>query len=267
MNPAMSGGASGGMVGSTGGRGPRDRLIGVSAVVIKGPHKGLRGLVKDTNGNQVRLELQVNNKVITIDKDKIKRKKYDYIFISQYSQFSSFYLCSVDGSLDALEGRTSNGFGSMGPPMPKDLWGSTNGGKTPAWGGGRTPNPYADSSRTPAWGAGGRTPNPALDGGKTPAWNAGARTPAWNSSARTPNPYAADGGRTPAWGGGKTPAHPSSGSGGGSGGWGGSARSPTWAADGGTSPRWQPSSNDSSWSEQAWGQSYSAVRLFIMIDM
>ena len=78
----------------------------------------------------------------------------------------------------------------MGPPAPRDSWGGMNGGgKTHAWDGGRTPNPYADSSRTPAWGAGGRTPNLAMDGGKTPAWNAGARTPAWNA-ARTPNPYA-----------------------------------------------------------------------------
>lgn len=88
MNPALSGGASGGMVGSTNGRGPRDRLIGVSVTVIKGTYKGLQGIVKDTNGNQVRLELQVNNRVITIDKEKIKRKKYAFAlsFIYQYSQ-------------------------------------------------------------------------------------------------------------------------------------------------------------------------------------
>ena len=48
MNPAMSGG---GMVGSGNvGRGPRDRLIGVAVTVIKGPHKGYIGIIKDTNG-------------------------------------------------------------------------------------------------------------------------------------------------------------------------------------------------------------------------
>ncbi|KAI6096028.1 hypothetical protein EDD16DRAFT_1720366 [Pisolithus croceorrhizus] len=67
-----------------------------------------------------------------------------------------------------------------------------SGGRTPGWGGGRTPNPYAtgdcDGGKTPAWNAASRTPNPYADGGKTPAWNA---------SSRTPNPTP-----RPGWGGG-----------------------------------------------------------------
>ena len=72
MNPALSGGA-GGMVGSgTMGRGPRDRLIGVSVTVIKGPNKGYVGTIKDTNGPHARVELLTGNKVITIDKEKLR---------------------------------------------------------------------------------------------------------------------------------------------------------------------------------------------------
>ena len=75
MNPALSGGA-GGMVGSGMiGRGPRDRLIGVSVTVIKGPNKGYIGTIKDTNGPHARVELLTGNKVITIDKEKLRRRK------------------------------------------------------------------------------------------------------------------------------------------------------------------------------------------------
>ena len=74
MNPAMSGG---GMVGSGNiGRGPRDRLIGVAVTVTKGPHKGYIGIIKDTNGPIARVELNTGNKVVTIDKEKLRRRKY-----------------------------------------------------------------------------------------------------------------------------------------------------------------------------------------------
>lgn len=76
MDPSRSGGAGGGMVGSgMMGRGPRDRLIGMNVVVIKGPTKGYLGTIKDTNGPVARVELLTGNKVITIDKLKLHHKK------------------------------------------------------------------------------------------------------------------------------------------------------------------------------------------------
>ena len=76
MNPALSGGAvGGGMVGSQMSRGPRDQMVGMSVVVVRGPQKGLIGIVKDTNGPLARVELQIGNRVITIDKSKLRRKK------------------------------------------------------------------------------------------------------------------------------------------------------------------------------------------------
>lgn len=72
MNPAV-GVPTGGMVGSGNmGRGPRDRLIGAMVVIVKGPHKGYVGAVKDTNGPIARVELHAGNKVITIDKEKLR---------------------------------------------------------------------------------------------------------------------------------------------------------------------------------------------------
>ena len=73
MNPAV-GQASGGMVGSGAmGRGPRDRHIGLTVIVVKGPHKGYIGRIKDTNGNIARVELLTGNKVISIDKEKLRK--------------------------------------------------------------------------------------------------------------------------------------------------------------------------------------------------
>lgn len=77
MNPAMSGGAQGGMVGSGNiGRGPRDRLIGVQVQIVKGTQKGYVGIIKDTNGPIARVELLSGNKIIMIDKEKLRRRKY-----------------------------------------------------------------------------------------------------------------------------------------------------------------------------------------------
>lgn len=74
MNPSMMGG---GMVGSGMiGRGPRDRLIGTQVMIIKGPSKGVAGVIKDTNGTLARVELLTGNKVISIDKSKLKRRRY-----------------------------------------------------------------------------------------------------------------------------------------------------------------------------------------------
>ncbi len=75
MNPAMAVPA-GGMVGSGSmGRGPRDRSIGSLVVVVKGIYKGYAGTIKGTNGSAARVELQTGNKIITIEKEKLKRRK------------------------------------------------------------------------------------------------------------------------------------------------------------------------------------------------
>lgn len=75
LNPAL-GTVSGGMVGSgTMGKGPRDRLIGINIVVVKGPFKGYLGTIKDTNGAFARVELHTQNKVITVEKEKLRRKQ------------------------------------------------------------------------------------------------------------------------------------------------------------------------------------------------
>lgn len=74
MNPALVP-PTGGMVGSGNmGRGPRDRLIGVTVTIVKGPYKGYVGAIKDTNGPIARVELHTGNKVVPVDKEKLKRR-------------------------------------------------------------------------------------------------------------------------------------------------------------------------------------------------
>ncbi|KAF8752308.1 Transcription elongation factor SPT4 [Rhizoctonia solani] len=153
MNPAMMGG---GMVGSgimT--RAPRDRLIGVHVMVTKGLQKGYVGTVKETNGNLVRVELVTGNKVISIEKDKLRMKGPDGKYIPISDGFSR-----------------RNNASNMGPPTSTPNSGANSGWGTPSGRGGgaaspgRTQNPYLAGSRTPGWGGdGSRTP---FGGGKTP---------------------------------------------------------------------------------------------------
>ncbi|KAJ7733090.1 hypothetical protein B0H14DRAFT_3898953 [Mycena olivaceomarginata] len=192
MNPALVP-PTGGMVGSGNmGRGPRDRLIGVTVTIVKGPYKGYVGAIKDTNGPIARVELHTGNKVVPVDKEKLKRRL-------------------ENGKLVDLEGYPGGGFGgnrdnSNGPQQsryPSTFGGNQSApypsaGPTPAWSGGRTPG--HDSSRTPAW-ATSRTPNP---------YNQGADWKDAGMEYNSPNPYlTADstqnyGGATPGrptWGG------------------------------------------------------------------
>jgi transcription elongation factor SPT5 len=71
-NPAVVAAASSPLGGS---KTPKDRMVNMQVVVVKGEFKGYMGTVKDTNGNTARVELATNRKVISIDKGKLRRKK------------------------------------------------------------------------------------------------------------------------------------------------------------------------------------------------
>lgn len=193
MNPAMMnmnrggpnerggrGGGRGGMMMMGRGRGGRDALIDKTVTIIRGPHKGYLGIVKDASDTTARVELHTNCRVITVEKDKLG-------------------FPNADGSATPV-----SSVSSMNPPAPQRAGGYGGygggggfGGMTPMRSGGDMTPMHPSGSRTPAWNS----------GSKTPAWNAGSKTPAWSASARTPNPYA-DGSQTPAWdAGSKTPRY------------------------------------------------------------
>ena len=219
MNPALkaleSGNTAGGANAVSGGRrGGRDFFAGKSVAIVRGPYKTYRGMIKESNGGQARIELQTASKIITVPLDHLVEKN------------------PVTGESRRLVGPGAHGPpGGMPPPMaPANPYAAMPppGGMTPAYGaGGRTPayNPYgggqtpayggrtpAYGGQTPAYGGMGRTPNP-YGGGQTPAYGgmgqtpnpyAGGQTPAYGGMGRTPNPYG--GGQTPAYGGmGRTP--------------------------------------------------------------
>jgi transcription elongation factor SPT5 len=163
----------------------RDKLIGKTVSIKRGPHKGLLGMVKDTTDDMARVELHALKKVATVPKDALAIKD------------------PITGQAVTMGGgRGRGGFGA-GP--------GRFGGQTP--GGSRIPD-FSGGSRTPIATGGGRTPawgmqqeprmpswqQASANGGRTPAWQAqsSSRTPAWSGGggdgSRTS--YGGDGSRT-----------------------------------------------------------------------
>jgi transcription elongation factor SPT5 len=54
----------------------RDRLLGKTVSVRRGPYKGLLGIVKDTTDDTARVELHTKSKIVTIPKDFLLVKEY-----------------------------------------------------------------------------------------------------------------------------------------------------------------------------------------------
>lgn len=198
MNPALKRNPQGnGVMAPPAQKFGRDRSIGQTVTICKGPYKGLLGIVKETTDDNARVELHTKNKTVNVPKDALKFK-------------------------DRLTGQPIDPNGRGGPrPGGGDRGGFTPrgrggpGGASGGWDGGRTPMASSGFERTPAWGT--RTPA-AANGGRTPAWkqpNTGGQTPGWsNDGSRTVNPYDGSrtaygaGNRTPAWSSGaKTPAY------------------------------------------------------------
>ncbi|KAB8070159.1 transcription elongation factor spt5 [Aspergillus leporis] len=227
MNPALmrNGAPAGGMMAPPKSFG-RDRMIGKTVKVVKGPFKGLVGIVKDATDVQARVELHSKNKLVSIPKDILVVK-------------------------DPITGQTVDmGRGRGGPRVPSAAPSS-------GWQGGRTPMAAADSSRTPAWGG------PSL--ARTPAWSGvgGSRTPAWkNDGSRTSNPYDGSrtaygglGSRTPAWNAGARTPYGGSGSGSSDfDAFAAGSRTPAWNANAGNrTPAWSSGTTASNGSKDARG--------------
>ncbi|EGG10140.1 uncharacterized protein MELLADRAFT_115567 [Melampsora larici-populina 98AG31] len=186
MNPEMAGrppvGGVAPVAGGLGQRFKRDEDIGKLCYIIKGPNKGLQGIIKDINGLLARVELHTNNKTLTVEKTKLGAK-------------------GRDGKVRPLEelarenfaqGGRPGGFGDGGANASGSNAGRLGsqsvhggfGGATPGWGasGSRTSNPY-DGSRTSYGGDGSRTSNPYADAGaRTPAFDTSG---AWDPSSKT----------------------------------------------------------------------------------
>lgn len=163
----------------------RDRAIGQTVTVRKGPYKSLLGIIKDTTDTEARVELHTKSKTIQVSKDVLSFKDPITGNSMDYQAFSS------RGRGRGMPA-PSGGYGGGTPSRNGGGWGGESGSRTPSVGGSggmgaRTPAWGASAPRTPAWSGGGGA-------AKTPRWGQdnGSKTPAW----------AGDGGRTSYGGGG-----------------------------------------------------------------
>ncbi|KAL8824622.1 MAG: hypothetical protein Q9191_004932 [Dirinaria sp. TL-2023a] len=204
MNPALQRGSANG----AGAMPPprsfgRDRALGQTVTIRKGPHKGLLGIIKDTTDTEARVELHSKSKTITVSKETLKFKDPLTGNDIDYARFTSYGGASRGGYGGGPSGFSSRVPSSRVPQGNRTPLPIPEGGRTPAWGlaaGSRTPAYGSSSARTPAWQqnamSGGRTPaygsggsatvNPYADGSRTQYGGfAGGRTPAWDPSSRT----------------------------------------------------------------------------------
>ena len=158
----------------------RDKLIGKTITIKKGPYKGLLGIVKDTMGDEARIELHTKNKQIQVKKELLNIK--DPIS-GQSVEIGGKFANRPRGG--GFTGANSSYGGSHTP-----AWGSSNRNGGSSWGG------AGGGNRTPAWGSGGggRTPGWGGDGGRTAYGNDGGRTAYGGDGSRTA--YGGDGSRT-----------------------------------------------------------------------
>jgi len=233
----------------------RDRSIGQTVTIRKGPYKGLLGIVKDTTDTNARIELHTKSKIVTVPKDCLGFKDKYGGAVADPNGFRG----GPGGNRGGAASRGRGGFGGATPAA----WDAA---------GGRTPMPSSGVERTPAWG---RTPAGGAQGGRTPAWKSatadGGRTPGWTDGSRTVNPYDGSrtayggGSRTPAWSSGaKTPAY------GMSDGFASGSKTPAYSGSGNATDSWgsktpayQPNTSGDSWnsnqnSNNNWNSSYDA---------
>jgi transcription elongation factor SPT5 len=106
----------------------RDRAINQTAIIKKGPYKGLLGIVKDTTDTHARVELHTKGKTVTVSRDSLSFKD------------------KTTGATIDINGR--------GRGAPGGGFGRGGSDRVPGWqGGSRTPMGAASSDRVPAWGS------------------------------------------------------------------------------------------------------------------
>lgn len=155
MNPAMQrNGANGNTPMAPPKSFGRDRSLGQTVTIRKGPYKGLLGIVKDTTDNEARVELHTKGKTITVPKETLGFKEY----VLSKGKRVPFRLLILHSSITGQStdyqrftggrGRGDGGRGGFaGAPLAR----------VPEWSGGRTPAGVPQGGRTPAWGASSRS--------------------------------------------------------------------------------------------------------------
>ncbi|CCX35447.1 Transcription elongation factor spt5 [Taphrina deformans PYCC 5710] len=194
----------------------RDKAIGQTIWIRKGPQKGLMGLVTDTTDTTARIEPHNGLKKISINKDMLGFRLSPDTPLVGYAEFVNSKGWRDQAGMPSREAVDSNrpiwaqagNRTPSGNTNPASSYGS--GARTPAWAGGGSRTPAWSSNAgaaTPAW-AGSSNKTPAWSGNATPAWNAGSKTPSWSAAGNATPAWQSGGARTPAWqSGAATPGH------------------------------------------------------------
>jgi transcription elongation factor SPT5 len=125
----------------------RDRAIGQTVTIRRGPYKGLLGIVKETTDTNARVELHTKSKTVNVPRDALGFK-------------DKLTGATIDpNSRGGFGGRGRGGSSSGGGRGGHGGHGSHGGAASGAgWdGGSRTPMAAGHTDRTPAWGNGGRS--------------------------------------------------------------------------------------------------------------
>ncbi|KAJ2245315.1 transcription elongation factor spt5 [Coemansia sp. RSA 455] len=161
-------------------RGGRDPLVGKTVVATRGPYKGYIGMVKDTTGDNVRVELHSNAKMFNIGRDKlsVKMPNGDTVPAADFGNAGQIPPPSTDSggyaNGNSRDRGASSSHSAWGAPSPAPARGGFSDGRSPAASGGysgwdaRSP---AASGGASGWDA----RSPAVTGGNS-GWD--ARSPA-----------------------------------------------------------------------------------------
>ncbi|XVF39134.1 hypothetical protein PTKIN_Ptkin01aG0011300 [Pterospermum kingtungense] len=187
-----------------GGRGGHDALVGTTVKIRQGPYKGYRGRVVDIKGQSVRVELESQMKVVTVDRNFISDNvviSTPYRDTTRYGMGSETpmhpsrtplhpYMTPMrdagatpihDGMRTPMRDRAWNPYSPMSPP--RDNWEEGNPG---SWGTSPQYQPGSPPSRVVY-----EAPTPGSGWASTPGGYSEAGTPRDSSSAyaNAPSPY------------------------------------------------------------------------------
>ena len=155
MNPAMqrNGGTNGNGVMLPPKSHGRDRALGQTVTIRRGPHKGLLGIVKDTTDLEARVELHTKSKTITVSKETLGFKEFAAL-TSLVLRLLTLHSPLTGQSIDYQRFAGGRGRGS---PSRGGFGGATPSRVPQDWQGSRTPMGAGNDARTPAWGSSARS--------------------------------------------------------------------------------------------------------------
>lgn len=227
--------------------GGRDKLLSKEVIINNGNHKGLKGVVVETDDIDARVELHTKSKKIKVNKTKL----------SVLIRGESIPYLRFIGASDASRPMNT----TSGPAFSsgaRSAWGGATpsiGGAASAWGGGGK-TPSANAGGASAWGSGGGAS--AWASGGTSAWGSGGGASSWKGNKGNSSTWGGNNtGGTSAWGSGG--GNSAWGSGGGNSAWGGG--NSTWGGNGkGGASSWGNRGGASLWgsngkagNSSAWG--------------